>query len=588
MKGGRYGYLREASSGHRRSRTSGVLLLQLGLATLSRLPVVVWSIGARGHPAPVLVPASTARPFRHEFIEVLPGGSLSRHLTVPEISSDGVSSRARLPGHIFTSPAASQVASGAKAASVEQQTRVNISAEHAPPNVSISMEHLLSSGSKTALHASAAGLSLEIPAGAAGAEYGAEGRDMGWSKGIEGKQDGMRPEAHSGDESFHDRSKTKDDSVVPLVRRERTGLGALGRMHAMRKPASSGVSLDGSALAAGDASHVWRHLPEESPEEIMFHLGDGVGSMEFDRMADRSMDHEFRRRLEVQDAATLLLLTAAFALTITVSCLSIYHVADDHSPVLFYTDPKFSGQTVQHRLVCSSTDTQTFLDVFNTQPQIARLRIVGKRKCESNADGLFGVLRLREISRQLRLWSCSVLMPERSPSPDARLPSWDGPSFDVSLDLAPFITSDGRLFSDTDRAALEKHLHAQNPLEVMLLSKHVEWPCWEDMATNVRQRLRALGFPGDVEVRLEATEEVLIFRNHPWQNFVRSRITQALVLLSLVGAVLWFPYLWMRMRTVRVESRFRISLDLTQYWEHLSDGLHPTEGFRAQSQSQRG
>lgn len=308
-------------------------------------------------------------------------------------------------------------------------------------------------------------------------------------------------------------------------------------------------------------------------------LAEGMGSMD-DRSGDRRLHREFRLRLEAQDAATLLLLTLAFAVTIVLSCLSIYHFADDHSSVLFYTDPKFTPQTLQPRLTCSASDAESFLSAFNIQPQTARLRIIGRRKGDTDASA-WG---LRACGRQVWLWCCSLFMAERSLRADSRLPSGAGSAFDVSLDITPFITSDGSLASESDRAALEMHLHSSNPLEVLLLSKQVEWPCWEDIATNVRQRLRALGFPGEVEVRLEATEEVLIFRNLRWQNFVRSRMTEAVVLISVVGGIVWFPYLWMRMKTVRVVSHFRMNLDLVQYWEHLSDGLSATEGFRAQSQ----
>lgn len=312
-------------------------------------------------------------------------------------------------------------------------------------------------------------------------------------------------------------------------------------------------------------------------------LGGGTGSVDASangRPIDRALKHEWRRRLETQDAATLILLTVAFFTTVAVTCFSVYHFALDRSAVHFYSDPKLTAQSFQHRVVCPTADSDTFMSVFNSQPQSARLRIIGKRKPVASRG-----LALREFCEQVRSSCYSAIMSDRSDGRDSRLPSWDAVTFDVSLDLTPFVGSDGRFASDEDAAALERHLHAPNPLEVLLFCKQVEWPGWEDIATNVRQRLRALGFAGVVEVRLEATEEVLVFRNLPWQNFVRSRITQGLVLLSVVGAIFWYPYLWMRSRTVRVESRFRMSLDLAQYWGHLSEGLHATEGFRVHAQS---
>merc|ERR1712113_272666 len=186
-------------------------------------------------------------------------------------------------------------------------------------------------------------------------------------------------------------------------------------------------------------------------------------------------------------------------------------MADDPSPVLFYSDPKFS-HTVQQRLICSSADVEAFLRTFNTQPQCARLRIIGRSSPVVDLRGLIRGLRFRELAWHARQRFSSIITMRR-PRRDARLPSWDAIMFDVSLDLTPFVTGDGRLASELDAARLEQHLCARNPLEVLLLRKQVEWPCWEDIATNVRQRLRALGFPGEVEVRLEAREEVLVYRN---------------------------------------------------------------------------
>jgi len=84
-----------------------------------------------------------------------------------------------------------------------------------------------------------------------------------------------------------------------------------------------------------------------------------------------------------------------------------------------------------------------------------------------------------------------------------------------------------------------------------------------------------------VKIYFEAEEDFLIYRNHPWQNFLRSRITQALMVLSVFGSLVWLPYLWFRMRTVKVETQFRISVNETRYWEHLAEGLNASVGFQA-------
>ncbi|CAK0840132.1 unnamed protein product [Prorocentrum cordatum] len=238
----------------------------------------------------------------------------------------------------------------------------------------------------------------------------------------------------------------------------------------------------------------------------------------------------------------------------------------DPSPARFYSDPKMH----QQRLVCERASLEGFLQAFNTQPMNARLRIVGRLPGEESLLGSF--------LQSLQIWCRSWVLPERSPLP-SRL-SWDPVLFDVSLDLTPFISGEGRLASQADVVALEQHLVAPNPLEVVVLRKRVEWQSWQDVATNIRQRFRALGFPGEVEVQFQAEEELVVFRNDPWQNFVRSRVTQAVVVMSVVGILVWMPYVWLRSRRVKVDLRYRVSLDLQRYWEMLSEGLSASEGFQ--------
>lgn len=262
----------------------------------------------------------------------------------------------------------------------------------------------------------------------------------------------------------------------------------------------------------------------------------------------------------MQDRATVALLFAAFVLTLALSCASIYRVSEDPSPVVFYSDPKHSRE----RLLCAAATAEAFLQAFNGQPETARLRIIGSNVERSNLHHF--LWKFREI-----------FMLERNAR--ARRQRLNSVLFDISLDLSPFIAGDGVLRSDADVSALQSHIRNPNPLEVVRLCKRVEWPQWVDVSTNIRQQFRALGFRGEIDVSFEASEELLIYQNHPWQNFVRNKITHTIALLSVVGAFVWIPYLWFRTRTLRIETRFHISLDLARYWEHLSAGLDAADGF---------
>jgi len=303
------------------------------------------------------------------------------------------------------------------------------------------------------------------------------------------------------------------------------------------------------------------------PENNVEKLGEGIGAMAYERSptGSRSVDHELTRRLQYQDAATIFLLCVIFGLTIILSCVTVYQVADDQSPAAYYSNPR----PYQQRLISETNETDAFLAAFNTQPQNVRLRIIGKNP-EPGGFRRF----LRNLNpHTMRPNGLAALLPVRQ---RRRLPVL----FDVALDLTPFITGEGRL-TDESLVTLQKYLNTKNRLETILIQKHVDWDVWEDFSTNIKQKFRTLGFPGDVEVRFEAYDEILIYQNHKWSNFVRNRVTQALVVISIFGSLFWVPYVYIRSRTVKVQSRFRISVDPSRYWDLIADGLSAAEGFHA-------
>lgn len=372
-----------------------------------------------------------------------------------------------------------------------------------------------------------------------------------------------------------------DDGVLDEAEEDWRSFGVAVETAEAEEPSSGKAVLDGSAT-----TKVTEVLIQPNPTaDQLYHLGDGVGALTYEQAPSKSMviNHDMRRRIEVQDFATVAILLVALAFTIVVNASVVYQVSDDPSPVAFYSDPKMTQSALHPRLLCGSANAESFLSAFNTQPQCARLRVVGRQA------------RPEATTEPSPCWSvldswCGGRHPRRrsvrhggGPSRRPRAPDdSDDPRnvFDIVLDLTPFITGGGRLASRTDEEKLEEHMRSANPLEVLMLSKDIEWPGWEDIAVNVKQRLRALGFTGELEVSLEAKEEVLVYRNCAWQNFVRSRLTQALMVMSVVGLLWWVPYLWWRMRTVRVESRFLIRVDHARYWEHLEDGLNAAVGFR--------
>lgn len=362
-------------------------------------------------------------------------------------------------------------------------------------------------------------------------------------------QDGD-PNSNAYDDSYGDGDQSAYDGVdMPTVN--------ITAEEDATAPAASGP------LKAADA----RVPVVEPPENDVEKLGEGIGAMAYERSpsGSRSVNRELRKRLELQDFATVVLLLTAFGATVLLSCCSVYQVSDDPSPAAYYSEPR----NYQQRVICETNDVDTFLAAFNTQPQNVRLRVTGKNPEPGGFRTFLRTLNAHTTTPR----GLAALLPMRQRRRLSVL-------FDVSLDLSPFITGDGRM-SEENLQTLQKYLNTSNNLESVILQKRVDWPQWEDVATNIRQRLRTLGFPGDVEVRFEAADEVLIYQNRKWSNFVRNRVTQALVVISIIGSAFWLPYVWVRSKKTKVETRFQISVDPARYWELVADGLSAAEGFQS-------
>lgn len=293
--------------------------------------------------------------------------------------------------------------------------------------------------------------------------------------------------------------------------------------------------------------------PRALHEPNYVQVAEGIFAVGYDHEPEgtRELDQEMTRRLSVQDLSVLSLLLFVFLLTILIGLGMVYAIADDPSPVMYYSDFQ-----MRQRLFCESNRVVRFLESFNHQPQNVRLRLIGRR---SNIEGpswlsrIFGE-RDRRSSRR------NIL-------------------FDVTLDLTSFICSTGELYAE-DLPTLQRFLSSSNLLETFVIEKRVEWKSWEDLATNIRQKLRALGFTGNLEVRFEASDEITIYKNHRWPNFVRNSATNLLIALSIIGPFIWIPYVYCRSRSSRCESWFRIDIEPVRYWQLIEHSISASEGFR--------
>jgi hypothetical protein len=310
-----------------------------------------------------------------------------------------------------------------------------------------------------------------------------------------------------------------------------------------------------------------------APQPDYIRMAEGVGqSAYYDSPTDsRTLNYEIRHRLVVQDYVILGCALVVFAWTLHVSCCYVYTMSDDASNVIFYSDPSH----LQPRATCHSANLTDFMQAFNSAPAKVNLRIIGKRLPEERIVTLIWRGEFGNAWRRLLVFFhhlLDVLSFDTTEPMDV--------IFDVVLDVSPFIGGDGQLSLDEDIIELQKFLvDASNPLEQVLLVKHVNWYCWEDVATNIRARLRNQGFAGEIEIHFDSQDSTVIFRNHHWANFVRSPVTWMLAIVSVVGVLFLSCLLWLQKRKRVVRTYFAIEVDIERFWELIDDSLHPAVGF---------
>lgn len=201
---------------------------------------------------------------------------------------------------------------------------------------------------------------------------------------------------------------------------------------------------------------------------------------------------------------------------------------------------------------CKSPDAPAFLAAFNQAPhRRVRFRFTGRKP---EAAGL-----------RHCLWNCWRAGPS-------------GHCFDISLDLAPFV-SEKSFLDEANLEVLQHFLASGGVLDTLSIEKSIEWEGWEELARRVRHRLYQLGFPGKVETALECDEQVLVYRDHPWPNLLRNWAVQLALGLSVLGGCLVFPYLWARGRHSSVRARFVVRIEPSRYWELIQVGLSAEHGF---------
>jgi len=320
-------------------------------------------------------------------------------------------------------------------------------------------------------------------------------------------------------------------------------------------PHSMSITSEGEAppQQQGNSGGGWR--------DTVMDIGGGTGAS-VSGTGDNFLDKALLRRMRHQDKAVLLLLLGAYFGSLLFSSALAYRQAKNDSLVTYYADPRF------HDLTTDCEDVETFLEAFNQAPSDAQLQVVGLAPLPLVPEAV--VEAVTWLGERYRV------------------------AFSFTLDLSPWLVPLGGASSAAgegehsewlagvardDVARLRQYLATDtNDLSTVQLEKHVEWKDWEELATNIKSKIRQGGFNGVIDVRRKCSDVVTVHKNKQWANFMHSRTTKVLMALSVVG---WFAhsvYMWLRHWSITIPCRYKVDVDIGQYWSLIQDKLGP-DGF---------
>jgi len=290
-------------------------------------------------------------------------------------------------------------------------------------------------------------------------------------------------------------------------------------------------------------------------EETLFAIGGGTGAT-VGGTGDPEADEDMVRRMRYQDKAVMVFLLLTYAASLLFSANIAYRQATNTSPVTYYADPRY------HSLVTDATDADQFLDTFNQPPKDVFLQVTGFVALQDP----------QEVAHATREWY-GVLYHV---------------AFSFALDLSPWVvcgtsnpqeSMQGLGISVEDHESLAQFLsHSTNDLAMVEIDKQVLWHDWEELATNIKQRIRQSGFGGIISVHRSSSELVTVYKNKTWANFMHSRTTKVLWALSLVGWLFYQPYMWWRCTSTKLSSRYRVDISIAQYWPFIAEKIG-ADGF---------
>eukprot|EP00930_Biecheleria_cincta_P017177 TRINITY_DN13737_c0_g1_i1.p1 TRINITY_DN13737_c0_g1~~TRINITY_DN13737_c0_g1_i1.p1 ORF type:complete len:395 (-),score=50.50 TRINITY_DN13737_c0_g1_i1:93-1277(-) len=278
----------------------------------------------------------------------------------------------------------------------------------------------------------------------------------------------------------------------------------------------------------------WRRaLSEElSAKEILLAVGGGTGAGPT-AAGDPDMDRDMVQRTRYQDQ--------------------------------YYADPRVDDAVID------TSDVHDFLETFNRPPQNMQLQIQGLSPVRRMIPHIIdGVVEWKDAyyrydfsySLDLTPWVVPVSnRGEASGEHDANVAREDSQSVTAGLSEA-----DVGIVGDFLR-------NNSNDLGTFSIEKQVEWPGWEELAINIKQKIRQGGYQGAVFVTWNSTETIIIYKNKPWANFLHMGLTRVIFGLSAIGYLWYWPYMWIRQRGPEVCSKFKVDIPIEEYWRLVGNKI---------------
>eukprot|EP00397_Hematodinium_sp_SG-2012_P034301 GEMP01036779.1.p1 GENE.GEMP01036779.1~~GEMP01036779.1.p1 ORF type:complete len:414 (+),score=76.53 GEMP01036779.1:349-1590(+) len=249
------------------------------------------------------------------------------------------------------------------------------------------------------------------------------------------------------------------------------------------------------------------------------------------------------QRVTVQDTVVLVTLLIVYLILIFSGLTLVYLQSCNDSPILFFTDQRY------HNLSTEDYSTDRFFDAFNTFPSRCSLRVTGFRQTPL-------------LSSDAVTWRGCFYRPDLSLC------------FDLNHEWMSALPVEPEAVA-TAESFLASGTTGRRALECLTLEKKVQWNEWEELACNIKKRMKSLGYLGIIDVQFDSSDSIRVYKNSAWSIFLHHETTATLMALSIVGSLWYFPYMLWSRRKHACTTKFVVNCPINEFWTLIQARLQP-------------